>query len=200
MEPSRPHNTPAASLRQRQIEECLQENMLQTPYTMITVAELCRQLGISRRTFYTYYYDKDACLYALIDRMVKASFFHSMPDGKMNLLEACTVNLEYWKKQKAFLDAIVFQQMGPLLRDRIVLYFTKDETVLYALLDTPEVNTDLDIISSYVGIRISLLFRWHSRNFDTSAEDMARKYIRMIQLPLFPTDGSVVPEIVQSLF
>lgn len=123
-----------------------------------------------------------------------------MPDGNMNLLEACTINLEYWKKQKAFLDAIVFQQMGALLRDRIVLYFTKDETVLYALLDTPDVNTDLDIISTYVAIRISLLFRWHSRNFDTAAEDMARKYVRMIQSPLLPADAAVVSEIVQSLF
>lgn len=200
MEPIRPHNTPASSRRQRQIEECLQTNMLQMPYAMITVAELCRQLGISRRTFYTYYCDKDACLYALIDRMVKASFFHSIPDGKMDLLEICTINLEYWKKQKEFLDAIVFQQMGPLLRDRIVLYFTKDETILYTLLNTPEVNTDLDIISSYVGIRISLLFRWHTRNFDTPAEEMARKYIRMIQSPLLPAEGSAVPKIIQSLF
>ena len=199
MEPIRPHNTPAASRRQLQIEECLQENMLHTPYSLITVADLCRQIGISRRAFYTYYRDKDACLYALIDRMIKASFFHAMPEGKTDLLQACTVNLAYWKEHKTFLDAIVKQNMGALFRDRNVAYFTQDERVLFALLRTPDVTVDQDIISSYVAIRISMLFRWHSRGFDSDPEEMARKYIRMIQTPLLPPDCLDVTDILQNL-
>lgn len=199
MEPFRPHNTPAASRRQQQIEECLQYNMLHTPYSMITVADLCRQVGISRRAFYTYYRDKDACLYGLIDRMIKTSFFRAMPDGKMDLLQACTVNLEYWKEHKSFLDAIVKQNMGALFRDRNVAYFTKDEQILYELLYTPDVKVDLDIISSYVGIRISMLFRWHGRGFDSAPEEMAKKYIRMIQTPLLQSDRRDVTDILQNL-
>lgn len=199
MEPLRPHNTPAASRRQRQIEECLQDKMTRMSYPMITVADLCRQVGISRRAFYTYYRDKDACLYALVDRMVKASFFHSMPDGKMDLLQSCTLNLQYWKEHSTFLDVIVRQNMGPLFRDRIVLYFTQDERILFELLNTPDVKVDMDIISSYVSIRISLLFRWHERGFDTPAEEMAKKYVRMIQAPLLPFSGSELPEKLQDL-
>lgn len=199
MEPFRPHNTPAASRRQQQIEECLQDNMLHTPYSMIPVADLCRQVGISRRAFYTYYRDKDACLYALIDRMIKTSFFRAMPDGKMDLLQACTVNLEYWKEHKSFLDAIVKQNMGALFRDRNVAYFTQEEQILYALLYTPEVKVDLDIISSYVAIRISMLFRWHGRGFDSDPEEMAKKYIRMIQTPLLQSDRRDVTDILQNL-
>lgn len=194
MEPFRPHNTPAASRRQRQIEECLQDNMLRMSYQTITIADLCRQLGISRRAFYTYYRDKDACLYALIDRMIKASFFHSLPEGKKDLLQSCTANLEYWKAHGEFLEVIVKQNMEPLFRDRNVLYFTQDNQVLFDLLNTPEVKVDLDIISSYVAIRISLLFRWHARGFDTPAEEMAKKYLRMIQSPLFPFQGYEIPE------
>lgn len=199
MEPYRPHNTPAASRRQMQIEECLQENMLHTPYPAITVADLCRQVGISRRAFYTYYQDKDACLYALIDRMIKSSFFRSMPDGKMDLLQSCTVNLKYWKDHKTFLDAIVRQNMGSLFRDRNVVFFTQDERVLYELLYTPDVKVDLDIISSYVSIRISMLFRWHARNFDTAPEEMAQKYIRMIQSPLLTREDFGYPGALQSI-
>lgn len=199
MEPFRPHNTPAASRRQQQIEECLQDNMLHTPYSLITVADLCRQVGISRRAFYTYYRDKDACLYALIDRMIKTSFFRAMPDGKMDLLQACTVNLAYWKEHKSFLDAIVKQNMGALFRDRNVAYFTQDEQILYELLYTPDVKVDLDIISSYVAIRISMLFRWHSRGFDSEPEEMAKKYIRMIQTPLLQSDRRDVTDILQNL-
>lgn len=199
MEPYRPHNTLAAARRQRQIEECLQENMLHTPYQMITVADLCRQLGMSRRTFYTYYQDKDACLNALIDRMIKASFFHSIPGGKIDLLQSCTVNMEYWKKHKTFLDAIIGQNMGVLFRDRNVLYFMQDEQVLFDLLSTPDIKVDQDIISSYVSIRLSLLFAWHSRNFDISAEEMARKYVRMIQMPLLQSNGLESADILQNL-
>ena len=198
MEPFRPHNTPAASRRQRQIEECLQENMLHTDYSMITVADLCRQMGISRRAFYTYYRDKDACLYALIDRMIKASFFRSMPERKMDILQSCTANLEYWKEHKTFLDAIVKQNMGALFRDRNVVYFTREKHVLFELLNNPDVEADMDIISSYVGIRISMLFRWHARNFDTAPEDMARKYLRMIQSPLLCDIGPDFSEKLQS--
>lgn len=199
MEPFRPHNTPAASRRQQQIEECLQDNMLHTPYSMITVADLCRRVGISRRAFYTYYRDKDACLYALIDRMIKTSFFRAMPGRKTDLLQACTVNLEYWKEHKSFLDAIVKQNMGALFRDRNVAYFTQEEQILYELLYTPDVKVDLDIISSYVAIRISMLFRWHSRGFDSDPEEMAKKYIRMIQTPLLQSGRRNVTNLLQNL-
>lgn len=195
----RPHNTPAASRRQRQIEECLLENMQHTPYQIIAVADLCRQLGISRRAFYTYYQDKDACLNALIDRMIKASFFRSLPDGKMDLLHSCTLNLQYWKDHSTFLDVIVKQNMGSLFRNRNILYFSKDEQVLFDLLNTPDVKVDLDIISSYVGIRLSLLFAWHSRGFDTAPEEMAKKYVRMIQTPLLRSASLEVTDILQNL-
>ena len=59
-------HTAAAYRRRRQIEDCLYENMQHVPYQSISVADICRQVGISRKAYYNYYHDKDACLYAVV--------------------------------------------------------------------------------------------------------------------------------------
>ena len=57
---NRIHNSATAQRRQRQIEDCLYENLLHTPWQSISVADICRQVGISRKAYYNYYPDKDA--------------------------------------------------------------------------------------------------------------------------------------------
>lgn len=49
---NRIRSTPTALRRQKQIEDCLYENLLHTPYQSISVADLCRQIGISRKAYY----------------------------------------------------------------------------------------------------------------------------------------------------
>ena len=57
-----------AQRRQRQIEECLFTNLQQRPYPSVSISDLCHQLGISRKSFYNYFPDKDTCLQAIISR------------------------------------------------------------------------------------------------------------------------------------
>lgn len=68
---NRIHNTPTAQRRQIQIEDCLYENLQHTPWQSISVADLCRQVGISRKAYYNYYKDKEACFCAYIDRLIR---------------------------------------------------------------------------------------------------------------------------------
>ena len=46
-----------ASRRQKQIEDCLYRCLLDTPYQSVSVVDICRQVGISRKAFYNYYRD-----------------------------------------------------------------------------------------------------------------------------------------------
>ena len=186
MYPDIPRTSPAALKRKQQIENCLLENMLHTPYHLVSVADICRQVGISRRAFYTYYPDKDACLHSLIDQVIRQSMksTEDFLEKTVDPVEGCTEHLEFWKSQKTFLDAIVRNDLIHVFLGRNINYFLEEEHSLLRLLDTPNVEPDMDILYSYTGIRISLLIRWYSRNFDTPTEEMARKYVRMIQSPM----------------
>ena len=63
-------NTEESVLRQQQLEDCLLKNMLQKSYGEISVSDLCEQAGISRKSFYRYFGNKDGCLCALLDRVL----------------------------------------------------------------------------------------------------------------------------------
>ena len=58
------------------------------------------------------------------------------------------------------------------------------------MLSTPEVKSDTDILACYMSIQLTLLLQWYLRNFDTPAEEMARKLLRLIHTPMI----SVPPE------
>ena len=73
-------NTPGTCQRQKQIEDCLYENLLQKPYHNISVSDLCKQVGISRKAFYNYYPSKDACFCAILDRAIQDSVLRLTPD------------------------------------------------------------------------------------------------------------------------
>ena len=192
MEPTRSHTTATAHRRQRQIEDCLYENMLQTPYSSISVADLCRQVGISRKAFYNYYHDKDACLCSIISRFNRDAMLHaatSVSDAA-TALETTTALMEYWKDQKSYWDIIVRNNLLHFVLIQNIHYILTEEQTFLDVLSTPEVKSDTDILACYMSIQLTLLLQWYLRNFDTPAEEMARKLLRLIHTPMI----SVPPE------
>ena len=63
--------TEKASAQQRQFQHALLQSMLQIPYGEITVTGLCTQTGLSRKTFYRLFENKDDVLNALIDQTLQ---------------------------------------------------------------------------------------------------------------------------------
>lgn len=93
--------------------------------------------------------------------------------------------LEYWKTQKPLFDIIVRNQLLYFFLQQNILFFTEEETTVLDLLNTPEVKTDMDILCCCMSIQTTLLLQWYSRDFDTPSEEMARKFLRLIYLPMF---------------
>ena len=60
--------TEKAALQQRRFQHALLQAMQQLPYPEITVTALCSQTGLSRKTFYRLFENKDDVLNALIDQ------------------------------------------------------------------------------------------------------------------------------------
>lgn len=171
---------------QRRIENCLYENLLQKPYHMISVAGLCQQVDISRKSFYNHYPSKDACLCALFHRAVRGGALRMMDaiGRKEDYVQVCAAGLAYWKEQKPLLDMVVRNDLLPHFLSQMIQCVLEDEITLMKLLNTPQMESDMDILSCFVSMYTTLLLRWHGRNFDTPIEEMVQKLIRLIYLPL----------------
>lgn len=177
-------NTPGTCQRQKQIEDCLYENLLQKPYHNISVSDLCKQVGISRKAFYNYYPSKDACFCAILDRAIQDSVLRLTPDTN-DPVQTYTAYLEYWKSQKPLFDIIVRNGLVYLFLQQNLHHVMAEERTLMDLLNTPVVKSDTDILSCCMSIQITLLMQWYSRGFDTPAREMATKFLRLLYLPMF---------------
>lgn len=188
MEQTKRRSTPVAYRRQRQIEDCLYENLLHMPYQSISVADICRQVGISRKAFYNYYHDKDACFHSFVDRMIHDSVLlttQSTPDDA-SPLETAVILLDYWKEKKGFFDVLLRNNLFHFLLLCNIDYVMKEERQVLDLMNTPEVRSDLDILACYVSCQVTLVLQWYFRGFDTPTEEMARKLLRLIHVPMLP--------------
>lgn len=184
MEQRKLSNTPGTCQRQKQIEDCLYENLLQKPYHNISVSDLCKQVGISRKAFYNYYPSKDACFCAILDRAIRDSVLRLTPDTN-DPVQVYTAYLEYWKSQKPLFDIIVRNNLGYLFIQQSLHHVMTEERTLLDLLNTPIVKSDTDILNCCMSIQITLLMQWYSRGFDTPAREMATKFLRLLYLPMF---------------
>jgi len=172
---------------QERIENCLYENLLRKPYRVISVADLCKQVGISRKAFYNHYPNKDACLCAIFYRAIHTSSLKMLDASTRggDTVQVCTAGLEYWKEQKNLLDIIMRNDLLPYFLSQKIRSVLEDEKILLDLQNTPQVKCDMDILSCSVSLYMTMLLRWHARNFDTPTKEMALKFTRCAYLPLF---------------
>lgn len=184
MEQRKIPNTPGTCQRQKQIEDCLYENLLQKPYHNISVSDLCKQVGISRKAFYNYYPSKDACFCAILDRAIQDSVLRLTLDTN-DPVQVYTAYLEYWKGQKPFLDTIVRNGLIYLFLQQSLHHVMTEERTLLDMLNTPMVKSDTDILNCCMITQFTLQMQWYSRGFDTPAREMAIKCLRLLYLPMF---------------
>ena len=188
MPANRTRNTATAQRRQKQIEDCLYDNLLHTSWQSISVADICRQVGISRKAYYNYFKDKDDCFNSYIDRVMRDALLYTtqaLPDSA-TVLEAAVIMLNYWKAQKPFLDIIVRNNLQNLLMQRHITFAMQENRTLLDQLSTPEVESDMDILSCCTAIQLTLVLNWYNRDFETPTEEMARKYLRILFQPMIP--------------
>ena len=188
MSVNRTHNSATAQRRQRQIEDCLFENLQHTSWQSISVADICRQVGISRKAYYNYYKDKNDCFCSYVDRILRDAALYTaqnLPD-EATPLEAAVVLLDYWKLQKTFLDVIVRNGLLDVLILRNVEYVLKEDRSQLERLSTESLPSDTDILACYTAVQTALLLCWYSRNFEDPTEEIARKFLRLLHKPLIP--------------
>ena len=176
----------AAYRRQKQIEECLYENLLQRPYPSVSISDLCHQLGISRKSFYNYFPDKDSCFRALISDKLQACILHMTTDLPENATEeeAIALYLSFWKEEKNLLDIIARNNLLPLLVEQCICFLREEDQSILPFLNTPQLKTDDFVLAGFVSVQITLILQWYLHNFVTPLEEMVRAYQRLLYQPL----------------
>ena len=177
----------AASYRRRkQIEDCLFQNLLQRPYTSVSVSDLCHQLEISRKSFYNYFPDKDSCFRAIISRKLcqcsLAIAEKKTEDGALE--EIITIFLNYWKQERNFLDIIVRNDLITMLFDQNLRFLRDENPKILEYLNTPQLKNDDYVLAVYVNVHMTVVLQWYKTGFEISVEEMTRKYRRLLYEPL----------------
>ena len=172
--------------RQKQIEDCLLENLHQRPYPSVSISDLCHQLGISRKSFYNYFPDKDSCFRSIIRRKLHACFLMlaaNVSDASpVEDLIACY--LSYWQQEEELLNIVVRNNLVQAMMDQCIHFIQVENQILLPYLNTPQLKADAFVLSAFVGTQITLILQWHLQNYETPLEDMVRTYKRLIYQPL----------------
>ena len=177
--------------RQERIESALLELMQIIPYQQITVTDLTKQLGISRKSFYYYYSSKESCFESLADRLIQESAlyaFRQLTDDQ-DAVPIYGENIKFWMSQKPFLNAVLQNNLWNILLERMMRHIRQEEKLVQFLLDTPTMEYDEDILLFYVRGQLALMLTWCAQGFPLSVEEMARKYFRLMHSPLLSSEN-----------
>ena len=179
-----------AQRRQRQIEECLFTNLLQRPYPSVSISDLCHQLGISRKSFYNYFPDKDSCMQAIISRKLHTCIRNLRAELTEDTTEERIIAsyLTYWKEEKNLLDIIVRNNLLSLMVDQCIRFLREEDQSILPILDTPQLQADSFVLSGFVVMQVTLILQWYLQNYQPSVEEMVRTYQRLVYEPLIYRD------------
>ena len=172
--------------RQRQIEECLYDNLLQRPYPSVSISDLCHQLGISRKSFYNYFPDKDSCFRAIISRKLHNCILRLTTDLPENTTaeEVIAFYLTFWKDEKGLFDIIVRNNLLSLLMDQCIYFLREEDQIILPFLNSPQLKADNFVLASFVSVQITLMLQWYLQNFSTPLNEMVTTYQRLVYHPL----------------
>ena len=162
--------TDKAAAQQRKFETALLELMNDRLFEEISISELCRYTGLSRKTFYRLYETKADVVYAMIDHTILEEATcepdPSVAPGELHQF------LAFWRSRKEFLDMLQKNQISALLSQQavnIALQETPDRLELFGL----EGNANArDMMLFYLSGLFALVLDWHSRGFDRSIDEV----------------------------
>ncbi len=171
--------TEISVLHQRQAENALLELMQKTPYEDITVTQLCRTAGISRRIFYHLFSSKTGTLYAMIDHFILASGSY-----RPELQDDALRFFSFWKDHRTLLDVLHSNQLNGILLERMIACVLDEEFDLRMRLKRNGWEEETDIIVFHLSGIIGLVYRWYFSDFLETPGEMAALLKKILTTPL----------------
>lgn len=172
--------TELSARHQRQVTASLLELMQKTPYEDITVTQLCRDAGITRRIFYHLFSNKTDALHALIDHVILGieSYRTDIPDEALRFFL-------YWRDQKPLFDALRSNNLSNVLLERMASSVLNEAYDVRYWLKAYDWDTGTDIIIFNLCGIMGLTYGWYYTGYQKTPEEMAQRINQLVQKPLF---------------
>lgn len=171
--------TELSATHQRRATASLLELMQKIPYEDITVTQLCRNAGISRRIFYHLFSNKTDALHALIDQAIL-----STEGYRPEITDEALRFFLYWREQKPLFDALRSNHLSQLLLERMIVNVLDEAYDIRYWLRAYDRDTGTDIIVFNLCGIMGLTYGWYYTGFQKTPEEMAQRLNRLVQQPL----------------
>ena len=171
-----------SAAQQRRLEAALLELMKDRLFEEISISELCRYTGLSRKTFYRLYEAKADVIYAMIDHALLDAAAY-IPDDTVGP-GGVHKFLGYWKHRKDLLDALNSNGMSGLLLERMAeIVWNEDYDIRYWL-KSRGWKEETDVLVFCLTGFMGLVYRWYYSGFRESPEQMAATMRRLLTTAL----------------
>lgn len=153
---------------QKQVAQCLLELMQKIPYEEITVTQLCRAAGVTRRVFYHLFSNKTGALHALLDNIILNIDSSDEDAGE-------TVRFfRYWQQHKVLLDVLHENGMSGMLLERMIhRVATEDYDLHYWLRVNGWSDNRQEVIIFGLSGLMGLVYSWHYSGYRQTPEELA---------------------------
>lgn len=173
--------TEKTALQQRQLEEAFLTLALEMPYDDITISEICRRAGLSRKTFYRLFDKKADVLYALVDHaLLEGDTYQPDPsvgDGGLHRF------LAFWQKQKPLLDVLKRNQNSSLLTDRAIRHILREGTDIQHCLGIDSGKYGRESLLFYISGIFALILDWHDQEYAQSIDQLSEAMMYLMTTP-----------------
>lgn len=175
--------TEKTAQQQHQFEQTFLQMLLESHYDDITISELCRRAGLTRKIFYRLFETKADVLHSLIDRTLMESDSY-VPDESVGPGELHRF-LAFWQYKKDLLDVLQKHQNSSLLTDRAIRFAMREKGSPVRDFGADDIKGSYESIVFYMTGMFSLLLVWHAQGFSSSIDEMSAVMMGLLTTPAF---------------
>ena len=174
-------STEKTAQQQKIFEQTFLQMMLENHYDEITISDLCRRAGLSRKIFYRLYEKKADILYSMIDRaLMEVDYYvpeESVGPGELHRFFA------YWKHKKDLLDVLLRHQNSSLLTDRAIRFAMREIGSPVRKFGLDEDQGRYETVVFYLSGIFSVLLTWHAQGYNQSIDELAALMMDLLTTP-----------------
>lgn len=167
--------TEKTAAQQKLFEQTLLEAACHQPYQSISVSHLCEMSGLSRKTFYRLFENKEDVLIALIDHTIMDYVHFTGPSDSIgrNILNEPMNLFAYWRCHKQLLDILNETNKLILLLDRTVEHILHEQQEVRKHFGVDQQPYAEDALLFYISGIMALVLRWYQSGFARPESEMA---------------------------
>ncbi len=173
--------TEKTAQQQQQFEQTFLQMLLELHYDEITISELCRRAGLSRKIFYRLYEKKSDIMYSMVDRALMECDYY-MPDESVGPGELHRF-FAYWQHKKDLLDVLLKHQNSGLLTDRAIRFAMREMGSPVRKFGLDEDKGRYETIVFYLSGIFSLLLAWHAQDYNQSIDEISALMMDILTTP-----------------